>query len=627
MNVLIIGNGFDIAHKLPTQYTSFLKFIKFINKFERCQDTLDMLKSGNEKDSLSQLDTDVQKYISEVIEDDDKKFATVAEIWAIKKSADDKSNRIRHVEEMIRLSKDNVWIKWFQKQYHLNTNWVDFEAEISRVVQEVEKMIPRLPLSTNEIAEMSNHQKFIARHIFGGRISSRDIKSVKFEKIKKKMLTDLNNLIRCFEIYLEDYVRNIDKQIISPDIYNLRIDCLLSFNYTDTYERLYSCKNRNIEYDYIHGKSKIDSELPNNMVLGIDDYLVGEERFCNTNFIEFKKYYQRLHKKTGCVYKTWIERINKSKDNSIHNVYIFGHSLAMTDKDILTEFITNKKTRITIYYFNEKHYSDQIINLVHILGPDTLNSMVYGANPKIVFKSQAEMISISDSEWEILNDCNKLWNIHNSRDSDIQKFLDKIKEKLDNLDTVYFHDQENVISLYDAIVSNCYNDFGLHDKFIQIAEKLYNPEKCTVFDSFDWAEPNYRGSMHCDRLTQQLIYDINTLNQNIESKNDNNICSDDMESLFKKLDFTKITKEIAIELFNELFGKFNSSNDDCGIIWKCIYKIQAKCPDFDWKQFIEIKNKDANPIDKIRYGRILDAIDERKYFEKMARSQIEDDES
>ena len=30
MNILIIGNGFDLAHKLPTQYTSFLNFINFI---------------------------------------------------------------------------------------------------------------------------------------------------------------------------------------------------------------------------------------------------------------------------------------------------------------------------------------------------------------------------------------------------------------------------------------------------------------------------------------------------------------------------------------------------------------------------------------------------------------------
>lgn len=525
---------------------------------------------------------------------------------------------------MIQLSKDNMWFKWFQEQLVINPNWIDFEAEISRVVQEFEKSFPLLPMHTND---MSKYQRLINKHIFKGLATKPESKSFNFEEYKSKMLDDLNNLIRCFEIYLEDCIRNIDKQLLSPDIYNLRIDCLLCFNYTDTYSRLYSCKNRNIEYDYIHGKSQICSESANNMVLGIDDYLLGEERFNNTDFIEFKKFYQRLYKKTGCVYKKWLERINKSKDDSIHNIYIFGHSLAMTDKDILTEFITNKKTRITIFYFDENQYSDQIINLVHMLGPDALNAMVYGANPKIIFKHQEEMINITDSEWEILNDRNQLWNIHNLDDTKIKKLLRKIKKKLNSSDTVYFYNQENVISLYDAIVSNCYTDYGLHDEFIKIAEQLYNPDNCKIFDSFDWAEPDFRGSLYCDRLTQQLIYDINELNYNIQLKMDNKLCLDNMESFFKKLVSANINEEVAIELFDDIFGKFKSPNDDCSIVWKCIYKIQEKCPGFDWRHFIETKIKSAKSIDKIRYRRILDVIDEREYFEEMARSQDDTVES
>ena len=32
MNILIIGNGFDLAHGLPTKYADFLKFIDFFYK-------------------------------------------------------------------------------------------------------------------------------------------------------------------------------------------------------------------------------------------------------------------------------------------------------------------------------------------------------------------------------------------------------------------------------------------------------------------------------------------------------------------------------------------------------------------------------------------------------------------
>ena len=32
MNILVIGNGFDLAHKLPTRYNDFLGFVeRFLN--------------------------------------------------------------------------------------------------------------------------------------------------------------------------------------------------------------------------------------------------------------------------------------------------------------------------------------------------------------------------------------------------------------------------------------------------------------------------------------------------------------------------------------------------------------------------------------------------------------------
>ena len=31
MNILVIGNGFDLAHHMPTQYSDFLDFVKAFN--------------------------------------------------------------------------------------------------------------------------------------------------------------------------------------------------------------------------------------------------------------------------------------------------------------------------------------------------------------------------------------------------------------------------------------------------------------------------------------------------------------------------------------------------------------------------------------------------------------------
>ena len=37
MNILVIGNGFDLAHELPTKYTDFLDFIKEFQDFQQFQ--------------------------------------------------------------------------------------------------------------------------------------------------------------------------------------------------------------------------------------------------------------------------------------------------------------------------------------------------------------------------------------------------------------------------------------------------------------------------------------------------------------------------------------------------------------------------------------------------------------
>ena len=34
MNILVIGNGFDLAHRLPTTYKDFLEFARVFRKYD-----------------------------------------------------------------------------------------------------------------------------------------------------------------------------------------------------------------------------------------------------------------------------------------------------------------------------------------------------------------------------------------------------------------------------------------------------------------------------------------------------------------------------------------------------------------------------------------------------------------
>ena len=250
--------------------------------------------------------------------------------------------------------------------------------------------------------------KYQEEALKGFRVDSTIIQSFKFvDGTKERLHDDLNRIIRCLEIYLCDYVGNIEIEKKQPDIEGLPIiDKVLSFNYTNTYEKLY-CKNPYVEYDYIHGRAKIENTVDsNNMVLGIDEYLKGDSRNENIEFIEFKKFYQRIHKETGCLYRNWVDTIEsdesifetiaiykeqektirENKKVGFHKVFFFGHSLDVTDKDIIRDLILQEKVKTTIFYRDKSDYGQKITNLVKIIGQDQLIKRTGEANKSIYFK-------------------------------------------------------------------------------------------------------------------------------------------------------------------------------------------------------------------------------------------------
>lgn len=72
----------------------------------------------------------------------------------------------------------------------------------------------------------------------------------------------------------------------------------------------------------------------------------------------------------------------------IINVYIFGHSLDVTDKDILEKIIMNESTKTTIYYHDKKALGSQIANLVKVIKQDNLIAKVHGEDASIEFVQQ-----------------------------------------------------------------------------------------------------------------------------------------------------------------------------------------------------------------------------------------------
>lgn len=387
MNILVIGNGFDLAHELSTGYIDFLKWTVGQYYFFCC------LKK--QKAQITKSIEDISLKIPENVEGTDISY------------------HVYHQEEIWNCINNNFWIEYFLPIYedrkkNGKDGWIDFESEISKVIQSLDDDM-NLSISTHfsledKIQRITNeflNQEYI--DWFAKRT---------YKELRDLLLDDLNKLIRALEVYLTEYVQKIDIKVTSPDIKDIvkQINTdthtalpakVISFNYTNTFEKLYD-KGKSIEYDYIHGKADISNTIEsNNMVLGIDEYLSDDRKNKDVEFIAFKKFYQRIFKGTGCKYKEWVEEIRKSKglfknsNGERHNLYIFGHSLDVTDKDILRDLILNDNVHTTIYYHNKDAMGQQIANLVKVIGQDELIRRTGGSTKMIKFKQQQNMVSIN----------------------------------------------------------------------------------------------------------------------------------------------------------------------------------------------------------------------------------------
>ena len=411
MNILLIGNGFDLAHGLPTKYTDFLEFVKVIKQIINPP-----YYNGQNQIEWGNLCPKVRKQIEENMGNVRNNLYSQESMW----------------KDLIG---DNIWIDYFlQNPMYQKENWIDFENEISKVIQSLDGDMHGLAGANNiddNVTTLSNsflnerYSKYTypvqsINMLTDGKVWE----NIMFKEIRNKLLNDLNKLIRALEIYLCEYVEKMKIKKKSPDIDKLEIGAILSFNYTHIYSKLYSISNRFKQvvtdpYDFIHGEANIDCTIEsNNMVLGIDEYLPDDRKNTDIEFIAFKKYYQRIYNQTGCRYKGWVDQIiqgwkdigddikrqyniqipyEKVPNKCRNQLFIFGHSLDATDGDILRELILKDNVYTTIFYHNKKTMGQQIANLVKVIGQDELIRRTGGSTKTIEFKLQQDMIPVENS--------------------------------------------------------------------------------------------------------------------------------------------------------------------------------------------------------------------------------------
>lgn len=617
MNILMIGNGFDLEHDLPTKYIDFLEFVeKFICAYSLV------------KENPNALGTIEDEYLKLIFERPEYK------------------NR---VNALYIFTNNNIWIRHFNVVYkeHLanRENWVDFESEISDVIQSIDGLLKyyiSIEKGENENKTLESFYRKKLQNI--GNLFS--IKSI--TKKIPELLLDLNKLIGALEIYMWDYIGSKGIQYYNPDIAQICPNRVLSFNYSDTYRILYAYNQKNIDYSYIHGKAEnnisffvagaeatkeeIDSWIQknadlNNMVLGIDEYLEKERTSKETDFIAFKKYYQRIYKKNGNEYKKWLEQIDENVAagrKEENKLYIFGHSLDETDGDVLREFITHKNIRTVIYYRDKRQLGQQIANLVKILKSDKMIEMVYGNQPSITFQEQSQRELIKGSPFEIASDTMQLSDIYRWNDLEAEILLKKIGRKIKQNDLDYFQSQRAVITLFDVLQKN--GLAGIYaKKLLSIAHSLIRNEgiyEAEQYDSEDWAYQDYDDCFGCDSLTKKFVDSINAYNRNAFIIDENLVTNIEGQlAEYQKLikDKVELDREKYISVINNIFGMFYNRHNNTEDLWNILLRISRGPGEKVAKSVLQDKLKSSkDEMEIVRCNHLLSEIQMYEYFDMRA---------
>lgn len=372
-NLLLVGNGFDLAHGLLTKYENFLYVMKDWNTFYDAFLDERSNAARREKGELTFWDF-FPKGPNNILE-----FASKMDI--------------QHINQLGDIIKRNSWIYYYCNCEAEIDGWIDFEKEIYPVIELFEFIfdydyqleygregsayitIPIEACSAKTVKMAGYWDKYIGIG-YQSLYVKKEYTASNYGVLKKKILSDLrrefDEFVKAFEIYLVEFVDKRDNVKKLKQIEDIGVTTVISFNYTFT-EKLYGVKEEDVHH--IHGTLREDlSSGKNNMVMGVN-----KQDETNMDFIYFVKYFQRIQKASGVKYKELIQK-EIQDGNRIHTAYvlhIYGHSLDETDEDILKYVIGEKNEygalklkpkKVIIYYYDDADYEQKVINLIKLYG-------------------------------------------------------------------------------------------------------------------------------------------------------------------------------------------------------------------------------------------------------------------
>lgn len=204
-----------------------------------------------------------------------------------------------------------------------------------------------------------------AKHIEMG-LESGD---VGIEETLRDYFEEQFDYIKKLEVYLKQWVRTIRIRALNrftSKFDNSQNDIFVTFNYTAVLETTYRIDGKNVIH--IHGSLRDNSDDP---VLGhgnsnrIEDIkgrrnhalIKADEKESSICYV-LQDYYQTTYKNVS----NYMYKLNGLVTKKFEEIVVLGHSLAGVDLPYFrqVDVITNKKTKWTVYYFDESKKQEML---------------------------------------------------------------------------------------------------------------------------------------------------------------------------------------------------------------------------------------------------------------------------
>ncbi len=368
MNILFLGNGYDLKYKLPTSYRNFLLTVDFLLKHS--------LDSIND---IGDVFGNPELYNSDdFIKDSYENYKTTYDGIVLERDT---------LQKIVDKTKNNIWFIYLIKSFNKDVGWIDFEKEIAFVVNCFQVFFEntKVVFHASKVCK-EDSIKYIIMEVFNFFVEDksnslapgyRRVKQeytvehpltsgnyvINKEKIIKYLYGQLNEFTDALKIYLRSFIDTTTNVLFKENkISRLPItennDIVVTFNYTNTYELFYP----ETQVFHIHGN------VNKKIILGVNSDENDVEETVDTSFVEFKKYYQRTFYGTDIPYLRWLrDMLDGGIDSSDIQLLVMGHSLDVTDREYIYELF-GVSSKITILYHNDDAKAQYIKNLINIFG-------------------------------------------------------------------------------------------------------------------------------------------------------------------------------------------------------------------------------------------------------------------